>query len=292
MINSVLNAVGWQNPQDYRTWDLWMKWQKTQPIQHYKHSMVFEYYMKNSKSNIFFEEVEHSFVSEKALTATENYYKYCFGEFYTFLMPIQKDIPLFDALKTLVNIYDVCKGYSRVLFGDTDSIIFLKKVISLKDVSMIKNHDFSDSLYDYDLVHAHTVAHFSLSTLIMLIASNYVGRITNHKNHKIVNFERCKQAFERHVFGIPEDVCEIKSEPIDIVPFYRFHITSNSWPITKQIKCIKCARLTEGTWGKFGYCLDCHLKKACSSCGADAQGKSENDDMPKCGFHLKLEQQK
>ena len=81
-------------------------------------------------------------------------------------------------------------------------------------------------------------------------------------------------------------------EPIDIVPSYRFHITSNSWPVTKQIKCIKCARLTEGTWGKFGYCLDCHLKKACSSCGADAQGKSENDDMPKCSFHLKLEQQK
>ena len=148
----------------------------------------------------------------------------------------------------------------------------------------------SNYYYDYSIIHAHTVAYFSLSTLVMMLVSNHIGRITGHKNHRTIDFEKCKKAYENCVFGIPEEIHIIKSAPIDIIPHSRNHIMANSWPVTKQIKCSKCSRLTEGTWGKFGYCLDCHLKKACSSCGADAQGKSENDDMPKCSFHLKLEE--
>jgi len=291
MLSGVWNAIGYKGEME-KMQAIWIQWQQKQPKDHFKRSIIYEHYKKSVKIPWDVSAAEFSVMSTKALTATETHYEYCFGDFYTFFIPTDRDIGIFGMFEKLLEMYDVCKGYSRVLFGDTEAISDLRKMTEAKDEKAIKIFDFTQYVYDYDRIHAHTVACFSLSTLVMTIASNYIGRkVINHPQlHIVINFERCKHAYESAAFGLPEEIVSMKTAPIDIIPNYRLHGSSRSLPIIKQTKCNSCGRLSEGMWGKFHCCLDCHLKKICSSCGANAQGTSANDDMPKCAFHLKMEE--
>lgn len=286
MFNSMLYIFGYNKD--------WQDWQEKQPQAFFDHSPIFDYYKNNSKSPWNIEEMEFSVLSQKSLSETEIYYKYAFGDFSPFFFPNYCNVDIFAFFGILLDLYDVCKGYSRYIFGDNEAISSLRKLYTSKDNALVAKYDFSQHVYNYNIIHAHTVAYFSLSTLIMTIASNFIGRkvTSNPQYHITISFEYCKAAFDEELFGIPRNKISPRTSPIPINGKQKFINCSRSLPIVKQSKCSKCFRLSEGTWGKFHCCLDCHLKKICSSCGADAQGRSASDDMPKCSFHIKMEEYK
>lgn len=141
------------------TWNSWYEWQKKQKPIHYQRSDVFrryanQYYIPNEKYN------------EQVV--------YVLGDFRYFITFdfISNDNVYWDYIKVLIDLYDCCKGLRRSILGDPPFIHKLKEGYENRDLNPFLLYGFRECDYDYEKIHVHTVAYFSLSTLIMRLASH------------------------------------------------------------------------------------------------------------------------
>jgi hypothetical protein len=219
------------------------------------------------------------------------YAKYCFGTFDNLIYLPEHCEPI-RYLTLLLSIYDQCKGYARfIVKGDPTGIALLRKVIKTNNLDFLYEHEFKIYAYDYTVLHAHTVAYHSLSTLILFLVSNYM----HFKSYKSdifphIDYDLCKQAYQNKVFGDIAYVQTHKSTSAikikaktDLVA----NKTCNSWPnnaVISQLKCEHCERICENYWGQHKHCLDCHLYKVCSVCGGSSFSIGK-DNYPRCVLH-------
>lgn len=268
-LTSWINWNNWSSSSTFQQieWNKWEEWQRSQVSEHYQKSDIFQYYLLYNPDHVNI--------------ITNASYKYCFGEFTCFIN-LQNGGNVLEYFTKLLNLYDICKGYSRKVTGDPYGITLLRQVLEKRTIVFLYDHDFTQYAYDYSKIHAHTVAKFSLSTLIMRLASNYLSFIYNKVSFPTIMLSVCQQAQKAVIFGIERKV----SEPIDIVmnPSEKSH--NSSWPSDNLtcLRCKTCSRVTENLWGVFNSCLDCHTKRICSLCGHKAIIIGF-DNLPKCVTH-------
>lgn len=264
----------------------WLEWQKRQPVAHYEKSDIFQYYLSYRPQ---FEPPPFSSVS----SMEANYYIYCFGDFASLISnPPSAAGNVADYLALLLDVYDTCKGMTRRITGDPAGILLLRDVVKTRNLTLFNDHDFSQYNYDYTKIHAHTVAQFSLSFLIMRFASNYHKRIDVNSKNYVISGITCKNALDCSNFGRLNSRDRSTAIPIAIPK------TTNeaeyekpmSWPRDQQQSCARCqicSRIGERAWGKFNACIDCHMKRICSVC-AHVGVVITTDGLPKCSTHQHL----
>lgn len=224
-------------------WNSWEVWQKSQPLSHFERCETFNQYLKlrpgfkNSGDDV-------------------PEFKYCFGEFSKFITGNYNSE--FSYFLLLLDFYDFCKGFQRRVKGDASCIALLRKVTNLRDLTLFNNYDFNRFLYDYTIIHAHTVIQYSISTLIMRL-------VCHHLNFNKIKIENCRNSYENCLLG--ERIIKFKIHENII-----------------EKRCLKCNRFTDVAWGKFQTCYDCHKKRICSVCGGKAEF-IDLDLLPKCGTH-------
>lgn len=141
-----------------KTWNSWYEWQKTQPTIHFQRSEIFRKYA--------------NYNDIPPINFTDDYI-YVLGDFRYFITfeYIRNESIFWEFIEILINLYDTCKGIRRSILGDSSFIIMLKNSFKSKNCKDIYNYDYKECDYDYQKIHVHTVAHFSLSTLIMRFVS-------------------------------------------------------------------------------------------------------------------------
>lgn len=256
----------------------WHTWQLKQPEEHYKTSSIYSYY-KSQRTHF----------STNKTFFKEPVYRYCFGDFcYLIVNPKDNEWHIMIYLQSILDVYDVCKGITRRITGDPNYITMLRDVIKHNNYHILRKHNFMPYIYDYESIHAHTVAQYSLSTLLMFILSHYLSQHDAFIgiNYPSIQFKTCQKAYLESNFGttvkptLPLDIGTPKQKQKDIKWF--------SWPEDKSscIKCKCCGRVTEREWGDFSSCLDCHIHKVCHICGDKSVAIICNDQqLPKCLFH-------
>lgn len=289
MFKSISAIIGWSIEDEKLSW---IEWQRKQPSSHYQSSPIYDYYIQYHPSFI---------VSNQALSMIPNsgkYIKYCFGDFANLMYGIEVSMSLAAYCTILCDIYDSCKGYSRIVKGDPVCIKQLRLYLEVRDNQIINQHMLQPYMYDYEIIHAHTVAQYSLSMLLMRMLGNFLyhkGIIRDRLF--LVDPLKCQQAYISNRFGIPGEV--IKSKPITIPcpttsalksSSLPASFTTTSWPEAAlksglvTYKCDKCTCVTDKLWGPFLLCLDCHVRKYCSECGEVAVVITA-DGLPKCETH-------
>ncbi len=273
----------------------WRKWQATRALAHYTSSDTFKYYVTQKPNTISsISNVDgYSAISINAITIYQAYYDYCFGDFSVLLIsPQGGESGVIKYATMLLELYDVCKGYSRKLFGDSLFISALREFTVTKDCNTLAKFPYVDYNYDYSEIHAHTVAVFSLTSLIALLMKNYIGHYDPQYKLETISHSLCAKAYNESVFGFikPSLKMQQASAVINIPKLNQeFKLEKcKTWPQISSIKCKRCFRLTEGSWGKFNVCIDCYVKRVCASCGAEAH-EIGNNKLPICSFHKKLE---
>lgn len=187
-------------------WDSWFEYQKKYGIPEKCDSI--EYYIKNY------------FVIK---VPRDNEYYDNFGVFSYFLLSKNASV-----IKELIHFYDNCKGYARYFTGDPNYISLLRKFSEDEDINVFNSINFEDYLYDYNKIHAYTVASFSLSNLIMRLAIHHIPK--NSDDDNLMIFPSNKDLMKRgKIF-----------EEIEI----------------KQI-CPGCKRICENLIGDNPMCIEC-----------------------------------
>ena len=269
-------------------WDTWEIWQSSQPFTHYSKSDVYQYYL-----------LSHPQFQPPQFSATTGpksiYYIYCFGEFAALLINpscnpnhLYTTINnIYDYCNLLLDFYDTCKGTTRRITGDPPSISVLREVLRIKSTVPLHAHDFHQYNYDYTILHGHTVAQYSLSTLIMRFIGNYMHQISPHGNYPFISSAKCEKAYRNSSFGNTSKEVIVKTQPINIPKKSIIEEgRSYSWP-RDSITCSRCQicnRVSENLWGDFNSCLDCHMKRICSKCSIPAVVIG-SDNLPKCSLH-------
>ena len=275
----------------------WKTWQDLQDPQHFDKSSVFRYFVTQRPDALTFlkHSTEYSQMSSFSLDLHRPYIEYCFGEFEIFVInPCQEDLHKYVLL--MIDLYDTCKGYSRHILGDASFITVLREYANSSDINILLNYSWMNSIYDYNDLHAHTVAYYSLSSLIALLMRNYVGRLYPRKNIPYITVERCKRAYTESVFGIKKITKPPQTPAVDIPtnsPLLSPPLNlqqGKTWPRMNNARCPECLRLTEGSWGKFNLCIDCYVNKKCVHCNADSDGLRNVQGMSVCKFHKSIEQ--
>lgn len=271
----------WSNTTSQEEWTTWQEWQKHQLATHYEKSEIFQYYLKYRPE---FQPPRYSCITGHS----SRQYIYCFGDFASLIVNPHGGGNVVDYFTTILDIYDVCKGSSRRIKGDPEGIALIRDVVQKRNLAPIKNHNFNQYTYDYSILHAHTVAQYSLSTLILRLASHYMSYVTTQGDYCPISLQACQKAYEKCIFGEPRGIAPpSSSKPVDI-PFNKPTMEERplSWPRDNAtcIRCKTCSRVTENVWGKFEACLDCHLKRICSECGMQAVIIGA-DTFPKCYYH-------
>lgn len=255
--------------------DNWYKWQQEQKIDHFLKSHLNQYIKpKKSQKNL--------------------YLQYCFGDFIN-LIYFNNEINEINYIKLLIDFYDNCKGYLRCIKGDSQGILLLRNVILTENIDELYNHNFKSHYYYYPKIHAHTIAYYSLSTLILFLISNYMYfRSFKSDNFPFIDVEECKKSYFNKQFGDISYINPItinKSNTITINKNDTLNNTKqfNSWPghLNSNIpqKCDVCKKVCENYWGKFRHCLDCHLYRVCIYCGSETIEKIGKDNYPRCILH-------
>lgn len=144
------------------TWNSWYEWQKLQSSIHFQRSDVFRVY------------AQKHMIPDEEFSKDINYVMGDFKHFVTFEF-IRNDDIFWEYIDVLIELYDICKGYRRRILGDPPFIIKLKQSLQEKDIMIILKYGFAECDYDYYRIHVHTVAHFSLSTLVMRLVSHLVA---------------------------------------------------------------------------------------------------------------------
>lgn len=283
MLGSLGNWL-WTSTPIKDEWDTWELWQRSQPLSHYEKSDIYQYYLTSHPS----------FKSSQLSCCTGShgiYYIYCFGEFATLIVnpSSTNDISCYCSL--LLDFYDTCKGITRRITGDPTSISVLREVVRRKSPIPLHAHDFTQYSYDYTVIHGHTVAQYSLSTLIMRFVSNFMHQISPHGNYPNILLTKCEKAYNNSVFGPIQKIlissCKKSTAPITIPTKVIIEEgRCSSWPRDSSTcsRCQICNRVSENLWGNFNSCLDCHMKRICSECGKPAVIIS-SDNLPKCDIH-------
>lgn len=143
-------------------WNAWYEWQKTQPAVHFQRSDVFKKYA--SKNNVPFDLIFKPEVT------------YVLGDF-KYFVPfnfIKNEEIFWEHVKILLDLYDCCKGIRRNVFGDSNYIILLKRSFHEKNISQLLKYDYNECNYNLEKLHCHTIAYFSLSTLVMRFVSHLI----------------------------------------------------------------------------------------------------------------------
>ena len=174
---------------------------------------------------------------------TDNYFKIedCkenefyphFGRFSYFLNNKQ------TAIHDLIHLYDSCKGYARYFTGDPTYIKLIKEYDLSANDKILGKIDFNEFFYDFHKIHAHIVALFSLSSLVMRLVAFHLAKkgkmlqygikpLIEISNESKVRLRQCIEIFQR---------------------------------------CSNCKRISEKIWGTHDLCYDCHLTKICNKCG-------------------------
>lgn len=266
------------NPHD--EWTTWIEWQKRQPFVHYEKSEIFQYYLSYKPQ---FQPPRDSCITD----GNNRFYTYCFGDFACLLVKPPGGSNVSEYFELLLDVYDTCKGPSRRITGDPIGISLVREVVRRRTLIPIQEHDFRQYNYDYSIIHAHTVAQFSLSTLLMRFVSHYMSHVTTRGSFFAISISACQKSMNNSFFGEPKVLC-ISSPPLDIPGRLGQDQKSQalSWPRDNStcIRCKTCSRVTENVWGKFQTCLDCHLKRICSECALPAIIIG-TDSLPKCHYH-------
>ncbi len=285
MFKTMTDFITWTTsttlPKD--EFDTWEIWQNQQLPTHYEKSDIFQYYLsvrprycppRNSCIN------DHN----------HRYYVYCFGDFSSLIVNPLGYNDIIGYIILLLDIYDVCKGFSRRLKGDPNCIALLREVIRKRSIDPILKHDLSQYDYPYNRIHAHTVAQYSLSTLLMKFIIHYLASNGVKGNYSTITLPICQTTYNDQIFGAPKSTSNplAKSSPINInqnAPSNK-EMKVHSWPQdqSKLFRCKVCTRVTENIWGDFDACMDCHLKRICSICGVRAVIIA-TDGLPKCIAH-------
>lgn len=279
-------------------WATWGEWQRQQSSTHYEKSDLFQYYLSRRPN---FLPPETSCLNDYH----REYYVYCFGDFASLIVnPHSGKSKISDIIRyisLLLDIYDVCKGTARKVRGDPSGIALLRRVVINRDLEALHKYNFQSHCYPYDKIHAHTVAQYSLSTLLLRLLSHYLN--TTVMKHPYIAISMCKQAYDKHTFGI---IANAQSRPISSsspinIPSNKHKtddLHGHSWPkkpdnlepinktinSTKRLRCQICTRICENVWGNFNTCIDCYLKRVCSVCGVNAVVITA-DGFPKCTAH-------
>ncbi|HSW76425.1 MAG TPA: hypothetical protein VLG50_05245 [Candidatus Saccharimonadales bacterium] len=263
---------------------MWQEWQNKQDSQHYLTSISSLYInQKANRKNI--------------------YHCYCFGDFENLIYTPEQCNEI-DYISMLIHVYDNSKGYLRSVKGDIVGIKMLRTILVDQNMDPLYHFDFAPYMYPYDQIHAHTVAYFSLSTIILFLVSNYMHiKSYNADQFPSININLCKNAFTTKVFGdisytvsrnnIP--IVQKQSANIDIESVKNKDAVRvcHSWPGANHAapinRCTNCKAVCENYWGTHKHCLNCHLYKVCFICGSDAVfSVSNRDNFLRCRLHINM----
>jgi len=262
--------------------ETWREWQRSRPPAHFQLSPSYQTFVSYYPD----------FVGVTQEGAEGIYATYCLGQFRVFapshwIGAVTRD----RLLRGLLHLYDSCKGVGRsLLWGDPPGVLALRRALeegmSSKAVDSLFLYDFSSSFYDYTTLHAHTVAYFSLSTLVLSLASHILSRTVNFCTIPYFEPRLCKKAFESKVFGLRQHE-ESRSVPVAVPASPPpAEIAHGSWPngLIAVHTCRFCHRKTEKLWGDNQACLDCHMEKICALCSTPASTRG-GDGFPRCALH-------
>lgn len=185
-------------------WAHWEKWQLSQPSSHFESSHVLQSYLAQYPHVKCNESFLGSNTSNTSNTSNiYSTYAYCFGNFTILLSIPSGPGNVLEYVALLLEIYDFCKGLGRRIAGDPVGISTLRMALTQKTVEPIQLLDFSEYDYPYATLHAHTVAEFSLSTLILRLVSNYMS-YTNvwGKNFSMIEYPICQNSYDNNVFKL------------------------------------------------------------------------------------------
>lgn len=234
VFQSLVNPVSVNYQDNFHQWEIW---QGKQPRSHFIRSQIYEQYLLRRPH----------FIEEDS-----NYTKgqtYVLGKFINFLRP---NDDLVTYLTILLDLYDCCKGYSRLLF-DPPGIIELRHSLLERDLSILYRHDYRVYAFDYTKIHAHTVAIFSLSTLVMRFVSNAIDNNFSREIFPTIDRNICLRALDNKTFGPP------------------------------ILKCEHCRISTDILLGNFNLCQDCFYRR-CIICN-DVATTKHTDNFPRCYIH-------
>ncbi len=200
MFSAITNILTWPfssaTTDNNADWKKWEAWQSMQLPLHFSTSNIYRFFLDAHPK---YTPLSNSVIHQLNCRG----YVYCFGDFANLIVdPHGNSDKIVEYMILLVNVYDSCKGYTRKIKGDPEGISMLKNIISTKDISAMEDHDFNQYHYDYTKIHAHTVAAYSLSTLIMRLVSNYMYRLEHYSKYQSIASNICQQAFEQCTFGI------------------------------------------------------------------------------------------
>lgn len=275
MFKRLTSLITWSKSTVKDEWETWIAWQRQQSPSHYEKSDIFQYYLSNRPI----------FSPPKGTCHTNKYFFYCFGDFAALIVNPTGGDNITEYLILLLDIYDVCKGMSRrFLTGDPVFVSLVREAVRTGNITPLQKFDFYQFEYPYWLLHAHTVAQNSLSTLLARLLSHYLSNVDFKRSYPEIESVHCQRPFQDSLFGAP--VLQLSS-PVAIPGKARLgDVKCSSWPGDNSTvpRCSKCKRITENVWGDFKACLDCHTKRICSVCGEKAIIIT-SDDLPKCNFH-------
>jgi len=239
-------------------WEGMKKWQNTQQSLHFEKSSILQYYI-----------LTHPDFSTACSDAP---LKYCFGDFASLITNYQH-LPLIKKLELLVDIYDTCKGYRRRCVGDPYHISNIRSAVENRSLLNIKI--YSDCLYNYDIIHAHTLACYSLSTLLIRLAYH----ILSHSITKfpMINRLKCQKSYNSMIF--------ITNETMPHISTLKLVTPTEIKNLPAFVGCKICGEEPNKIYGEISVCQKCYKNLICSVCSrpTDTIG---NDNLPKCYYHL------
>lgn len=201
------------------------------------------------------------------------YICYCFGDFTPLItnhiLTAQEIITL---SQTLLYIYDQNKGYDRKYRkGDPVDITFLRTFAQGGGWDNIEKISFSKYHYPYHTLHAHTLAQYSLSTLLLRIIEHNLS--FQHSQFLPFHVQKCIESYNNCNFA-------------PVTKNYNSMImTSSSWSSGMEYRyCPNCKNKCDNLCGKFQVCLNCYTYNVCRTCGARVQHYSD-DHKPYCSLH-------
>jgi hypothetical protein len=277
MLKTITDILFWTNNNTQDEWKSWEEWQNKQDKKHFEKSELFQYYLS---CRPYYQIPKNSFITD---LNNSKYYSYCFGDFVGLIVN-PDGCNAIKYISLLLDVYDVCKGFTRRVKGDPEGITLLREVITKNNLAILDKHNFTQYLYPYTNIHAHTVTQFSLSTFLLRILLHYMSFIKINIYDSSISLSLCKKTYDNKYFG---NNFNNVSNNIHIINknTKNSDTRSFSWPrdTSGSLRCRSCCRITENTWGDFDACLDCHLRRICSVCGQKAI--IIIDDLPKCYNH-------
>jgi hypothetical protein len=165
----------------------WDSWQKAQGPEHYEKSKVWSgftsFYGKTS--------LPHSGISPD--DPEYESFHYCFGEFTPLIIKGHLKPSPFPYFRLLLDIYSCNKGYLRSLKGEPEFILALRRSVLEADLTALANFPYSSVSYDYGKIHAHTVAQYSLSSLLALLTRNALAYQGGYNTLDPISYKLCDE---------------------------------------------------------------------------------------------------